>query len=52
MNQADIDPSLQAAEPPRESLEDGFSPPAAPGDEMPRAAHVPVPPVLGAKSPF
>jgi hypothetical protein len=52
---ADIDPSLRAAEPPSDSLDDGFSPP-------PPAHRQPVPaaadeaaapePALGEQSPF
>jgi hypothetical protein len=36
MSPADIDPSLRAAEPLLESLDDGFSPP--PQEQTPRAA--------------
>jgi hypothetical protein len=56
MNHDDIDPSLRAAEPLRESLDDGFSPPAAAAEPpaplrqaQPRG---PAEPALGAKSPF
>lgn len=55
MQQDDIDPSLRAAEPLRESLDDGFSPPAAAEPPVPlRQAppRGPVEPALGAKSPF
>lgn len=55
MNHDDIDPSLRAAEPLRESLDDGFSPPAAAEPQAPlRQAppRGPVEPTMGAKSPF
>ena len=52
MNHADIDPTLCAAEPVREKLDDGFSPPAAPESPPPHPQPAPVQPVLGAKSPF
>jgi len=51
----DIDPSLRAGEPLLETLEDGFSPPAAASDTpAPRAADSALPPeeVLGPQSPF
>ena len=54
MKPADVDPSLRAAEPPLESLDDGFSAPAAPDEqpvEQPIAA-APAERTLGAKSPF
>ena len=49
MNHDDIDPSLRAAEPAPDSLDDGFSPPARDAAPLPP---VPSEPVLGAKSPF
>lgn len=50
---ADIDPSLCAAEPLLQTLDDGFSPPP-PADETghPEAATLPAQPAPGAKSPF
>lgn len=57
MTPSDIDPSLRAAEPLLESLEDGFSPPIVkeaqqdPAPSGPQAA-APAEPQLGAKSPF
>lgn len=54
MKPADVDPSLRAAEPLLERLDDGFSPPPPAEDptqgEQPAA--VPGEPSLGAKSPF
>jgi hypothetical protein len=54
MKSADVDPSLRAAEPLLESLDDGFSPPV-PAQE-PAAGEQPSPkpgePALGTKSPF
>ncbi|MBC5784361.1 hypothetical protein H8N03_15515 [Ramlibacter sp. USB13] len=54
MNHQEIDASLRAAEPARESLADGFSPPAdaqpAPAGEHGRID--PPEPVLSPKSPF
>lgn len=54
MRPDDIDPSLRAGEPLLESLEDGFSPPAA--AEGPPAAEAEPgaapQPALGPKSPF
>jgi hypothetical protein len=50
----DIDPSLRAAEPPLDSLDDGFSPPP-PVDEQPageQTSPMPAERTLGAKSPF
>jgi hypothetical protein len=48
-----IDPSLCAAEPAEDSLDDGFSAPAAdPQPAPPQPAAQPVEPVLGDKSPF
>jgi hypothetical protein len=52
---ADIDPSLRAAEPPSDSLDDGFSPPPpARRQPVPAAAHEPAAPeaALGEQSPF
>ena len=52
---ADIDPSLRAAEPPSDSLDDGFSPPPpARRQPAPAAADAaPAPePALGEQSPF
>lgn len=54
MKPSDVDPSLRPAEPPRESLADGFSPPAS-GQQDPAgevAAPQPAEAVLGTKSPF
>lgn len=53
MNHADIDPSLCAGEPLLESLDDGFSPPAA-DEQPPQPDAAPLPPelALGTKSPF
>jgi hypothetical protein len=51
----DVDPSLCAAEPLLDSLDDGFSPPARQGDaSAPAEADPGEPgePVLGPKSPF
>ena len=49
---ADIDPSLRAAEPLRETLDDGFSPPAADDELQAPEAAAPAEQALGAKSPF
>lgn len=51
MNHADIDPSLRAAEPVLEKLDDGFSPPST-EDNPPVQPPTPAQPALGAKSPF
>jgi len=50
----DVDPSLCAAEPLLESLEDGFSPPAHAPEAPASAAEADQPPelALGTKSPF
>jgi hypothetical protein len=51
----DVDPSLCAAEPLLESLEDGFSPPARESDTSPPTpadAAEPAESALGPKSPF
>jgi hypothetical protein len=48
---ADIDPSLRSAEPPLDSLDDGFSPPVE-DEEMPADAPAAAERTLGAKSPF
>ncbi|HYE40044.1 MAG TPA: hypothetical protein VEB23_08945 [Ramlibacter sp.] len=53
MTPADIDPSLCAAEPLLDTLEDGFSPPAQPQAQQQDEAKPPAEPQpLGAKSPF
>ena len=52
MNHADIDPTLCAAEPVLEKLDDGFSPPASQDSPPPHPQAAPAQPVLGAKSPF
>jgi len=53
MNSDDIDPSLRAAEPLLESLEDGFSPPVQSTQPLPTDdAGDPAEPALGPKSPF
>ena len=51
---ADIDPSLCAAEPPSDSLDDGFSPPPAARRQPVPAADEPAAPeaALGEQSPF
>ena len=54
MHHPEIDPSLRAAEPPLDTLADGFSPPAEAGgedardDESPRQPELP----LASRSPF
>ena len=53
MNHPEIDPSLRAAEPPMDTLDDGFSPSAEPAGEEPQdppAARADLP--LTPKSPF
>lgn len=52
MKPAEIDPSLRAAEPPLERLDDGFSPPAPAEEPGEQALPAPGEPALGAKSPF
>lgn len=54
MNHADVDPSLCAAEPPQETLDDGFSPRAVEDGLANAEGRDPAPaePALGAKSPF
>lgn len=52
MKPAEIDPSLRAAEPPLDSLDDGFSPPAPAEEQGEPSAPLPGEPALGAKSPF
>ena len=52
MNPADVDPTLCAAEPALEKLDDGFSPPAAHQSPPPDPQAAPAEPALGAKSPF
>lgn len=53
MSADDIDPSLRAAEPPSDSLDDGFSPPP-PARRQPAAADAALAPepALGEQSPF
>ena len=53
MNHREIDPSLLAAEPAQDKLDDGFSPPADAGGEA-AVDHDPAPAaiVLPPKSPF
>ena len=54
MNHHAIDPSLCAAEPLLDSLDDGFSPPvdAQPGPEHDSGSAEPADPVLGPQSQF
>lgn len=53
MNHPGIDPSLRAAEPPLDTLADGFSPAAEPGGEQPQDAQAPPDDLeLAPKSPF
>jgi hypothetical protein len=53
MNHADIDPSLCAAEPLLESLEDGFSPPLPDPQALAlQTPAAPAEPALGTKSAF
>jgi hypothetical protein len=50
---ADVDPSLRSGAPAPERLDDGFSPPPAPGQPAGRAdAREPAAAALGPKSPF
>ena len=54
MNHPDVDPSLRAAEPLLESLDDGFSPPvlAPQPPETGEGRTPPAEPTLGPKSPY
>jgi hypothetical protein len=54
MQHTDVEPSLRSGEPERETLDDGFSPPARPPSSTgPHAAEAQPPESnLGAKSPF
>jgi hypothetical protein len=53
MNHPGIDPSLRAAEPPLDTLADGFSPAAEPTGEQPQDAQAPPDDLaLAPQSPF